>query len=565
VHRIVNSHLKSFVADFGYENDDEATQFEKFCNYCFLQPKVAGKLDIDDVTTGEGEDGIDGLALLINEGAVQNKEAAVAAFGPEKRNNDVEIAFVQAKRSEHFELGDFLKFKDSVLRFLTQTPFTATSDLQRDVREAFDVALDNAPKMRGGKPSLSAVYVCTGSYAAPAALETAKRDMLLQIQSLGYFASIEIRLVGREPLITAWVESYSGTEATLLMHSHAGLPQLAGIAESYLAVVKAKDFVDQILMGEDGNIRGQIFEDNVRHFLGPENSVNQSIAVTINDEASRSRFPVLNNGVTLVSPDVVVQTNRLFIKNFQIVNGCQTSHVLFANRLSLSDDVMVTLKVVETADEDVFGELVRATNSQSAIAEPQFFSLSPKARTIEAYFNTFEGQEGRLYFERRDRQYVGRGVPALRIIDLDAAARAVCAMFLRRPDLAFKYPAQMYDEYAQQIFDESNKDSIYYASALVLYRIHVLTSGSAITSQARKYKWHVLPLVAAMLAGKSVPALNSRKIEQYCQKIVEVFQVQNERINEVLTAATNVIASLDDVSADKLRRQTTLDDLLAKI
>jgi hypothetical protein len=81
----------------------------------------------------------------------------------------------------------------------------------------------------------------------------------------------------------------------------------------------------------------------VRHFLGAENSVNQSIAKTIDNQAARSRFPVLNNGVTVVSPDVVVQTNRLFIKNFQIVNGCQTSHVLFANRAHLTDDELLAM------------------------------------------------------------------------------------------------------------------------------------------------------------------------------------------------------------------------------
>ncbi|WP_434213501.1 AIPR family protein [[Pseudomonas] boreopolis] len=247
------------------------------------------------------------------------------------------------------------------------------------------------------------------------------------------------------------------------------------------------------------------------------------------------------------------------------MNGCQTSHVLFENRERLNDDVMVTLKIVETDDEDVFGELVRATNSQSAIKESQFLSLSPKARSVEAYFNTFEGQEGRLYFERRDRQYVGRGVPALRVIDLDAAARAVCAMYLRRPDLAFKYPAQMYEEFGAKLFAEENKDVIFYSSALVLYRIHLLTSSSAITSAARKYKWHVLPLVASILAGSKIPNLNSKKIDDYAKKIIDVFQVQNEKINEILTRATEAITSLEDLTSDRLRRQTILDELVGRV
>lgn len=565
MHRIVKSHLASFAKDFGYESDEEDVVFEKFANCCFLDPKVAGKIDIDDVTTDTDDDGIDGVALVINEDLVQSSSDATAVFSKDRRNNDVEIAFLQAKRSESFDLGDFLKFKDAILRFLNETPYEVESDLQKDVRAAFDVALDNAPRIREGKPTLSAYFVTTGVYSEQKAFERAKSELRAQLTSLGYFSRVEIRLLGREELIKAWVESYSGTEATLLMHSHAGLPQLKGIAESYLAVVRAREFVSEILTGEDGAIRGSIFEDNVRHFLGTDNPVNRSISETIGDSEACTRFPVLNNGVTLVSPDVVVQTNRLFIKNFQIVNGCQTSHVLFENRELLSDDVMVTLKIVETDDEDVFGELVRATNSQSAIKESQFLSLSPKARNVEAYFNTFEGQEGRLYFERRDRQYVGRGVPALRVIDLDAAARAVCAMYLRRPDLAFKYPTQMYEEFGGRLFAEDNKDVIFYSSALVLYRIHLLTSSSAIPSAARKYKWHVLPLVASILAGSTVPNLNSKRIDAYAKKIVDVFQVQNEKINEILTRATEAITSLEDLTNDRLKRQTILDELVERV
>lgn len=565
MHRIVKSHLDSFISEHGFSNDPEAIQFEKFCNYCFLHQRVASKLDLDDVTTADDDDGMDGVALIVNEDLLQSAEDARVVFEKDRRNNDVEICFIQAKRSESLDLGDFLKFKDSVLRFLSQDPYSAASSLQCDVREAFDVAIDNVPKIRGGKPSLAAFFVTTGLYSSPAPFEVAKREMLTQIESLGYFTKIDIKIVGRDELVKAWVDSYSGVEATLLMHSHAGLPQLSGIAESYLAVVRAKDFIEQILTDKDGTIRGQIFEDNVRHYLGTENPVNRSIAETLARVDASSRFPVLNNGVTIVSPDVVIQTNRLFIRNFQIVNGCQTSHVLFDNKDTIRDDVMVTLKIVETDDEDVFGELVRATNSQSAIPEAQFLSLSPIARKVEAYFNTFEGQEGRLYFERRDRQYVGRGVPTLRIVDLDAAARSVCAMYLKRPDLAFKYPKQMYETLGDNIFDEQNKEIIYYSSALVLYRIHLLTSSGAIAGAVRKYKWHMLAVVGAIISGKDIPLLNSRKIETYAKKIVDMFQTQNEQINEILTQAAGIIASLGDVNNDRMRRQIVLEELYEKI
>ncbi|WP_437557103.1 AIPR family protein [Acidithiobacillus sulfuriphilus] len=339
--------------------------------------------------------------------------------------------------------------------------------------------------------------------------------MIGQLAGLGFFQNIDVRFMGRDELIEAWVASYSGIEASLPMHSSASLPHIAGIEESYLVIAKAIDYVDNLLTSDDGTIRGQLFEENVRHYLGSENPVNAQIRDTLHEAEGKSRFPVLNNGVTIVSPDVRVQGTTLHLTNFQVVNGCQTSHVLFENRSDLTDDIMVALKVVETTDEDVFSELVRATNSQSKIDETQFLSLSPITKNIEAYFNTYEGQEGRLYFERRDKQYVGRGVPALRVVSLHNAAKCVCAMFMRRPDLAFKYPKRMYDDLGPQIFNANNKESIFYASALTLYRFHLFTSNNVFPQNMRRFKWHVLPLIGAIVAGKDIPPLNSRRIDTY--------------------------------------------------
>lgn len=563
LHRIVKSHLDSFAHEKGLEHESEARQFEKFCNYCLLDPRLSGSPDVDDVTTEDDDDGTDGIALIINEELAQSVEDAQAVLGKDKRSNDADIIFIQSKRSDSLDLGEFLKFSRSITSFVSDENYLPASELQREVRAAFNVVISSVSKIRGGKPGLSAYFVYTGTYEAPTAFENAKKSLHDNLMSTGYFSRVEVRIIGRDELVQAWVDTYSGIEATLHMHASAGLPLIEGIAESYLAVVRANEFVDKVLKNPDGTIRSQIFEDNVRHYLGSDNPVNKSIAETLDKQGTKTRFPVLNNGVTIVSPNVVIQTNRLYISNFQIVNGCQTSHVLFENRESLTDDVMVTLKVVETDDEDVFGELVEATNSQSEIKKSQFLSLSPAARRVEAYFNTYEGREGRLYFERRDRQYVGRGVPALRILDLDAVARAVCAMYLRRPDLAYKYPQQMYDTLADSIFDDKNREIIYYSSALVLYRIHVLTSGSHITSNARKFKWHVLPVAASIMAGKNIPPLNSRKIEVFAKKIIDIFQVQSEKVNQTLIEAVELIVKSGNTTSEKLKRQGALDEILS--
>jgi hypothetical protein len=160
--------------------------------------------------------------------------------------------------------------------------------------------------------------------------------------------------------------------------------------------------------------------------------------------------------------------------------------VLFENR-ELLNDVMVNVKVVETQNEDVFSELVRATNSQTKIEGAQFLSLRPINKRVEQFFNTYES-EGRLYFERRDRQYVGQEIPAIRIFSLHNAMKCVTAMYCNRPDLASRYPKTMYAELADTIFADTTKEIIFYAACLTLYRFNLLVSNSAIPQNMKRFK-----------------------------------------------------------------------------
>lgn len=563
--RIIGSHLNQFSEEHAIALEPEDVRFEKFVNFAVLQSQVAKRIDLELVTTGSDDDGIDGVAVIINEELVVGKAEATSALNNQRKNNDVQIIFIQSKTSASIDLGDFLKFKEATLRFISDQTYDPTSSVQLEAREAFDVVIENVAKIRNGRPNIRALFATAGGNEPQEPHLTAKEKTRAEIENTKCFDQVVVEFVNAEYLISEWVSTYSSIEVDLEMHSHAGLPQIEGIEESYLAVIRAKEFVEKLLLSHDGNIRSQLFEDNVRHYLGETNDVNLSIKQTISDPQKRTRFPVLNNGITIVSPEVVVRTNKLHVRDPQIVNGCQTSHVLFENRNAISNEMMLTVKVVEAEDEEVYSELVQATNSQSKVEGRQFLSLSPMAREIESYFNTFEGEDGRLYFERRLRQYAGKNVPALRIVDLDTVARAFAAMYLKRPDLAFKYPKTMYEQLGSQLFATGNKAALYYAGALIIYRIHLLTSNGVVTSSARKYKWHILPMVCAKLAGVNVPPLNSRKAETYADKIVAVFRTPSQSVNDLLTECVNVVLSLDDLSTDKLRRQATLGELLHTI
>lgn len=565
MHRITKTHLDSFVKSHGFEQLEEPKQFELFVNYSVLSAKLVNSYEIDDVTSSDADDGIDGVAIIIDEELVISSEDDEDCFNTGRKNHDVEVVFIQAKTGEGFDLGDFLKFKESILRFATSENYESNDTVQNNAREIFDVVLANVPKIRGGKPNITARFVTTGIYRKPDALENGKNDFSAQLTDLGYFGNIDIHFLGREEITNLWISTYETVSSELQMFSNAALPKIHGIDEAYLAVVKASDLVDNLLMNEDGNLRTHVFQENVRAFLGIENPVNESIAKTLEEINQSTRFPVLNNGITIVSPDVRVQGSVLHLENFQIVNGCQTSNVLFECRKNLNDSVMVNLKVVETSNEDVFADLVRATNSQSKVEETQFLSLRPVVKRVEEYFNTFDGQDGRLYFERRDRQYVGRDIPAVRTFNVNVAAKAVASMFFERPDLAYRYPKQMYQQLGNEIFSDDTKESVFYAACLSLYRLHLLVASADIPQNMRKYKWHILVLVRAIVAGKNIPKINSRKMEQYTAKLISNFSKHGDSVLNPFNQAISIIQSFENLTDDRLKRQAVLEEMLAKV
>lgn len=563
LHRIVKAHLESFVQSFGLEADDEAKQFEKFAAHCVVSNRYTGAFDLDDIVTDSDDDGIDAVSIMIDEVVTASREEAQANFATPRRNHDVELVFVQAKRSEGFDLGDFLKFKEGVLRFINQTPYQARSDVLVEARTIFDLVVNEVPKLRNGRPSLVARYVTTGTYQQPDALEVALRDFKLQVEAFGLFHDVDISFVGRDELTRLWVNTYSGIEASLPVFSIAALPDIAGIDEAYLAVVRASDFVNNLLVTPEGNLRAQVFEENVRSFLGEENQVNASIASTLASEAA-SRFPVLNNGITLVCPEVKLQGATLHLSNYQIVNGCQTSNVLFHHKNELGD-VMVNIKVVKTQLEDVFADLVRATNSQTKVEGTQFLSLRPIIKRVEHYFNTYEGSESRLYLERRDRQYVGLDIPAVRIFSLNSAAKCVAAMWCNKPELAARYPKQLYEELTDIIFDDATKEAVFYAACVTMYRFNLLVSNSVIPQNMKRFKWHMLALVRAIVVGRDAVHLNSKSAEQSAQKIIEVMGQHGAPATDVFNRIVEICQGLGEVTPDQLKRQAILTDMLAAI
>lgn len=225
---------------------------------------------------------------------------------------------------------------------------------------------------------------------------------------------------------------------------------------------------------------------------------------------------------------------------------------------------MLTVKVVEATDADVISDIVRATNSQTKVEDIQFLSLKPIIRKVEAYFEAVaedSDEEVKLYFERRDRQFVGLGIPDKRIFDIKEASRSVASMFLERPDLAARYPTQMLEELNQLLFNEQNKEIAFYTASLALYRIQLLIGNNKIPYNFSKYKWHMLMCLKYVIVGKKGLDINSNKLEEFCKKIIDVCKDTNDENLNHFKTVENLIKQAGEVNRDKLRAQSHTEEL----
>ena len=175
------------------------------------------------------------------------------------------------------------------------------------------------------------------------------------------------------PLQGQFVEQYSG-----LLVGTVPLTQLFKFLDSYRR--------------KTGNL-DQIYERNVRKFLGNRRKINKGIAETLNENPEK--FGLYNNGITIVVSSYERDSGDGTIYNVNdpyIVNGCQTTKTIWEvldGKLNAggtgSDESTeswkervrrggVVTKIV-TSNEAELPNITRFTNSQNSVREQDFIAL----------------------------------------------------------------------------------------------------------------------------------------------------------------------------------------------
>ena len=250
----------------------------------------------------------------------------------------------------------------------------------------------------------------------------------------------------------------------------------------------------------------------------------------------------MNNGVTVISRTLQPTGDKFLVGDFQIVNGCQTTHVLYDNINMLDDSGRIPFRLITTQDESVIESIIRATNRQTEVRDDQFFAMKEFAKKLEAYFKSFGGSS-RLYYERRPHQFDDQSLEKYRIITHQNLVRAVGAMFLGEPHITTRSFRQLSAKVGKEIFRDTDKIEPYYVAGFTLSRLEEGFKLKLLDPAWKPARYQLLLAVRFLLDGQPLPRLNSNEMARRCEDMIKLIW-NGDTFGEIVDKAKNVLLEI---------------------
>lgn len=557
---VTTRYFEKFLEEQNIQNEGVANNFEKFINYIVLSPKNIANFELLSIGVGGGYDAaIDGLAIVLNNRFIQNMSELEAILNTGMEFS-VEFYFIQSKTTAGFESKEILNFGTGVCDIFKEENKTKKilSPALNEKYEMIRKIIDNYEYTKDRKCFL--YYVTTGTYVEDDNLKSAKDTIVRNLSYLGLFEeeNIELNTFGNKFIRKQYELTKIQNSATFKLESKIDLPFIQNVQEAYFAVMPIKEYLN-IVVDTDSKIRRGIFELNVRDFAGiDDNRVNQDIVSTILSENKHS-FGLLNNGVTIVGKSLTKGQGQYTIKNFYIVNGCQTTNVLFNQKDKIDETMWISVKIVITDQDKIIKDIVKATNNQTEVEEIQLISMDEYQEELESYFKNFNNYQ-QLYYERREGQYRSNpDISPIQIVTFEKQVKSFGATFLREPHTSSRFVGKLYDDINKSIFLKDHKPIIYYTSALINYYLEHQFLNDKIKNEYLKFQYHIQLIIFYEITKdeRKIP-LNSNKMDEFCQKIIlEITDEKrfDELVNFSMEVINNVIKNINDTEANKTQNQ----------
>ena len=519
---------KKEVADELTDNE----YFELFTAEEILKEYDLSYDDILDGNTGAGRDGgIDGIYFFINEELIQED----TDFSKFPNKSKFEAHVIQSKNSKSFSEGVIDKF------ILTSEDIFDLEKKYADHIKKYNTALSMkadlfsnsyialATKIR--KASFNYYYVNIGDTSNSVALFSHKIQKLKKtINKLINPVDFNFNFFGARELIEQSRKEPSQEFVIKLVENHISTSQ-----DGYICLVNLKEYYD-FICDEKNRLRKNIFEANVRDYQG-DVVVNKGILNSLEGK-SDSEFWWLNNGITILCENVTGASKQLVLTNPQIVNGLQTSNVIFnyfADKNTASDARNILVRIIVTENEQTRDLVINATNSQTSIPIASLRATDPIHRDIESFLLT----KG-LFYERKKNYYKNLKKQIKKTIGIPYLAQSVMSCFLLRSDDARARPSTLLknDSNYKKVFNPVYPVELYYNCIMITKSVETFLKTikpSLTTKDINNLKYHISMLATLTVLGHEtqnpntfkafpVDALNNNLLEKCLSVVKDLYQ-----------------------------------------
>lgn len=588
--------LDSKLNYIGDEHELYAKKFEVFTALMALHntsPLLSRKVkDPLSLTLGGGDDnGIDSVIIIINNEYIiddieQLEEVLEGMYEKDDSIDSVDFIYVQSKTSERFDSHDIHTTLNGIDRFMNKEKLPTVN---KDLSDRFEIKNYLYERADVIKEFNAYIYYITQSkVGVDKNEEAAFSDRIDSIKEsselLGCnYNDFNFIPIGMKSLLDIY-NKYRQYKQKVSFSVFERIPfePVDDVGKSFMTYIYLSEFLKILSLGvksKNGRYRLEesIFEENVRSFQGDGNEVNSKILNSLL-EGEAAKFFVLNNGITMIADRVKSDvTNKDFtVHHPQIINGCQTSNMLYRyyiylwkeckTKSELEDklkEVRIPLKIIEVKSTDLTSKIVESANSQTGINSDQLYALSSIAREIQNFFNEAKSGEPPkqdLYYERRHNEYAfNNEVVKARVITQDDMLSIYASTFLKLAHKSSRYSSDLKNkENIQKVFNENNLPINFYLAAYA--HLKYVDESNKNPRFEKNLRWHTL-MVHYILYGQkyNINYINSKEFNQE----EEIKKIKNSVSGNSLLIANNVV--LKFIDTDPKYSNLTIRNLNKKV
>lgn len=568
---IVNGMVDDFSSRYGLGELPKEKVFEYLVNFLavtkYQEDAFSEKTDLGNLVVDEkSQFGLDAIAFIVNGNLVTTKDDIIQYS--KSKMLDAKILFIQSKTSNKLETGDLLKTVEATKHFFLD--FDAINEKNDNIINCKDIwdeihSSNNYKYCSSDSPFCQIIYaVDTDNFddneIVESIIKNNEKDLL---DTLPDIRRTKIEIWGKQRLINFYNEITNSNECNITFNNYIELSSINGVSSSYIGFLPGNEYL-KIITSEDGTIRRRIFYENVRDYQGDSNTVNKEISATIKNKKMKDQFILLNNGVTIISKKITPLGSKQYeLKDFQIVNGCQTSNVLFELKDNIND-IQIPVKIIATEDTDLITNIVKATNRQTQVPEETFVVLSDYHKNIQIYFSQMQGKMPLDFvYERRSGEFVNL-IGNKYKINLHNLVRSTTAIFFQDPHMVYNNnPAIIIKKRSEKIFNKNHPLEMYYIAAYLFISLQKLENSQSLDKGDFINKYYILTVVYCLITnnknkrefeskefkkelGECLEKLKRNKIKEYFSKASRFVQHQMNKYCKEYSMRDNEIRKLSD-------------------